>query len=88
MRVESSGARRLAAAAAPAQAAARERLAPLLSTLKDYDSAQATFHRSHLHLAAVQLQRVGATLGTGGTSFKHYLAKYEREVQPLFEGLA
>lgn len=79
---------RLAAADAPVQAAARERLAPLLSMLEDYDSAQATFHRGHLHLAAVQLQRVGATLGTGGTSFKDYLARYEREVQPLFEGLA
>jgi tryptophan 2,3-dioxygenase len=78
---------RLAAAAPPVQAAARERLAPLITLLKDYDTAQAAFHRGHLQLAVVQLERVGAAVGTGGTSFKDYLAKYEREVQPLFEGL-
>ena len=78
---------RLATAAPPVQAAARERLAPLLALLKDYDTAQAAFHRGHLQLAVVQLERVGAAVGTGGTSFKDYLAKYEREVHPLFDGL-
>jgi tryptophan 2,3-dioxygenase len=76
-------------AAAPAvQAAAVARLAPLVALLKDYEHAQASFHRAHLQLAVVQLARVGADVGTGGTSFKDYLAKYTREVAPLFEGLA
>jgi tryptophan 2,3-dioxygenase len=35
----------------------------------------------------VQLRRVGVEVGTGGTSFKDYLAKYGRNVAPLFAGL-
>jgi tryptophan 2,3-dioxygenase len=36
----------------------------------------------------VQLRRVGVEVGTGGTSFRTYLAKYEGELAPLFPGLS
>ena len=58
-----------------------------LGALADYDRAQLRFHRSHLQLATVQLERVGVDTGTGGTSFRDYLAKYERDLAPLFPGL-
>lgn len=61
--------------------------APLLAALAQYDRAQTTFHRAHLHLASVQLRRVGADTGTGGTPYRDYLARYERELAPLFPGL-
>lgn len=35
-----------------------------------------------------QLEKIGATYGTGGTSFRDYLATYEREHAPLFSALA
>jgi tryptophan 2,3-dioxygenase len=78
---------RLAAAAPAVREAAASRLAPLVALLKDYETAQAGFHRAHLQLAVVQLAKVGADVGTGGTSFKDYLARYHREVAPLFDGL-
>jgi tryptophan 2,3-dioxygenase len=34
-----------------------------------------------------QLAIVGVEVGTGGTSFRDYLAKYGKEIAPLFEGL-
>jgi tryptophan 2,3-dioxygenase len=49
-----------------------------------YDRAQLAFHRAHLQLAVVQLTRVGVEVGTGGTSYKDYLAKYEALLAPLF----
>lgn len=61
---------------------------PVLAFLAAYDEAQRRFHRVHLGLAIVQLRKVGADVGTGGTSFRDYLAKYERDVAPLFPGLA
>jgi len=79
---------RVAAAPPDLKATARAAAAGFLALLKDYDTAQSAFHHSHLQLAVVQLQRVGVELGTGGTSFKDYLAKYGRDVAPLFEGLA
>jgi tryptophan 2,3-dioxygenase len=79
---------RAEAADAATAAAARANAAELLGLLRDFDVAQTAFHRAHLQLAVVQLGRVGVETGTGGTSFKDYLAKYEREVAPLFEGLA
>jgi tryptophan 2,3-dioxygenase len=79
---------RLGAAGPDARAAAAARLAPLVALLKDYEHAQASFHRAHLQLAALQLARVGADVGTGGTSFKDYLARYTQEVVPLFDALA
>jgi tryptophan 2,3-dioxygenase len=78
---------RVAAAPTAVQAKARAQAAPLLALLKDFDTAQSAFHQSHLHLAVVQLRKVGVEVGTGGTSFKDYLARYGREVAPLFEGL-
>jgi tryptophan 2,3-dioxygenase len=78
---------RLAAAPPDVQARARTAAADFLALLKDYDTAQSAFHHSHLQLAVVQLRRVGAEVGTGGTSFKDYLAKYGQDVAPLFEGL-
>lgn len=78
---------RVGGADAATQAAARQRAAGLIALLRDYDVAQGAFHRAHLQLAVVQLGRVGVEIGTGGTSFKDYLAKYDREVAPLFEGL-
>jgi tryptophan 2,3-dioxygenase len=38
-------------------------------------------------LGITQLKTVGADVGTGGTSFRDYLAKYAREEAPLFPGL-
>jgi len=61
--------------------------APLLAQLAALEVEQRRFHRNHLALAAQQLEIVGATRGTGGTAFQEYLAKYEREVAPLFPGL-
>jgi tryptophan 2,3-dioxygenase len=60
---------------------------PLVGLLRAYEQAQQTFHRSHLKLAVVQLKKVGVEIGTGGTSFKDYLATYENEIAPLFPGL-
>jgi tryptophan 2,3-dioxygenase len=57
---------------------------PLTRLMAVFDRAQLVFHRSHLQLAAVQLARVGVEVGTGGTSFKDYLARYEAELAPLF----
>jgi tryptophan 2,3-dioxygenase len=82
-----SSRQRLDGAPPAVQVTARARLAPLAALLKDYDHAQASFHRAHLQLAIVQLGRVGADVGTGGTAFKDYLAKYTSEVAPLFDGL-
>lgn len=58
-----------------------------MAALRDIDRAQTSFHRAHLQVAVEQLRRVGADTGTGGTSFRDYLARYEREVAPLFDGL-
>lgn len=57
---------------------------PFTRLLAAYDRAQLAFHRAHLRLAEVQLARVGVEVGTGGTSFKDYLAKYEAMLAPLF----
>jgi tryptophan 2,3-dioxygenase len=57
---------------------------PLTRLLGAYDRAQLAFHRAHLQLAVVQLTRVGVEVGTGGTSYKDYLAKYEALLAPLF----
>jgi tryptophan 2,3-dioxygenase len=62
--------------------------APLLEQLRAYEEAQLTFHRVHRNLAIQQLEIVGVDYGTGGTSFRDYLTRYEREAQPLFPGLA
>lgn len=62
--------------------------APLMDRLRQYEARQATFHQAHLGLAVRQLSIVGVEVGTGGTSYKDYLAKYNREVAPLFPGLA
>lgn len=62
--------------------------APLLRQMQAYDELQARFHRAHLGLAVQQLKLVGADVGTGSTSFRTYLAKYEKELAPLFPGLA
>jgi tryptophan 2,3-dioxygenase len=61
---------------------------PLVEALLEFDRMKRAFHRSHLNLAVVQLRRVGVEVGTGGTSFRTYLAKYEQELAPLFPGLA
>ncbi|MBD2461456.1 tryptophan 2,3-dioxygenase [Oscillatoria sp. FACHB-1407] len=61
---------------------------PLLKQMQMYDLLQTRFHRAHLGLAAQQLKLVGADVGTGGTSFRQYLAKYEAELAPLFPGLS
>jgi tryptophan 2,3-dioxygenase len=45
------------------------------------------FHQAHLGLAVQQLKIVGVDIGTGGTSFRDYLAKYNKEQAPLFPGL-
>jgi tryptophan 2,3-dioxygenase len=60
----------------------------VLKAMRAYDASQTQFHRSHLGLAIQQLKRVGVDVGTGGTSFKTYLAKYEKELTPLFPGLS
>lgn len=59
----------------------------LLDRLRVYDNLQRQFHQSHLGLAIQQLKIVGVNVGTGGTSFKDYLAKYDKEEAPLFPGL-
>jgi tryptophan 2,3-dioxygenase len=59
----------------------------LAAELRAYDKAQLRFHRVHLQLAVQQLAMVGVEVGTGGTTFKDYLAKYGRDVAPLFRGL-
>ncbi len=63
------------------------RAEPLLRALRDYDREQSRFHRAHLGVAVEQLARVGVHVGTGGTSFRDYLARYESEQAPLFAGL-
>jgi tryptophan 2,3-dioxygenase len=60
----------------------------LLRCMNSYDELQTRFHRAHLGLAIQQLERVGVEYGTGGTSFRDYLAKYDKQVAPLFPGLA
>jgi tryptophan 2,3-dioxygenase len=67
---------------------AHETTAPLMERLRHYEARQATFHQAHLGLAVRQLSIVGVEYGTGGSSFKDYLAKYNREIAPLFPGLA
>jgi tryptophan 2,3-dioxygenase len=61
---------------------------PLLKYLNSYDDLQTRFHRAHLGLAIQQLELVGVEYGTGGTSFKDYLARYDKQIAPLFPGLA
>jgi tryptophan 2,3-dioxygenase len=61
---------------------------PLLKYLNSYDDLQTRFHRAHLGLAIQQLEIVGVEYGTGGTSFRDYLAKYNQQIAPLFPGLA
>jgi tryptophan 2,3-dioxygenase len=61
---------------------------PLLKHLNSYDELQTRFHRAHLGLAIQQLELVGVEYGTGGTSFKDYLAKYDKQITPLFPCLA
>lgn len=60
----------------------------LLELLRDYEQVQLAFHRIHRQLAIQQLELVGVTYGTGGTSFRDYLQRYERDAAPLFGGLA
>lgn len=67
---------------------AHPQAAPLLQQMQAYDQLQTRFHRAHLGLAVQQLKQVGVEIGTGGTSFKDYLTKYEKELAPLFPGLA
>jgi tryptophan 2,3-dioxygenase len=62
--------------------------ASLMERLRQYEARQVTFHQAHLGLAVRQLSIVGVEIGTGGSSFKDYLAKYNREIAPLFPGLA
>ncbi len=59
----------------------------LLKKLAAYDKAISGFHSAHLNLAINQLAKVGVTVGTGGTVFNEYLARYSQEVAPLFPGL-
>jgi tryptophan 2,3-dioxygenase len=61
--------------------------AQLVGLLQKYEAAQKLFHQAHLALAVRQLAIVGVEIGTGGSSFKDYLAKYGREIAPLFDGL-
>lgn len=61
---------------------------PVTRLMAAYDRAQLAFHRAHLQLAIVQLTRVGVEVGTGGTSYKDYLAKYEAELAPLMPEFA
>jgi tryptophan 2,3-dioxygenase len=61
--------------------------AELVALLQKYEAAQKLFHQAHLALATRQLAIVGVEVGTGGTSFRDYLAKYGREIAPLFDGL-
>ena len=78
----------LLARAEPAALRAHAGTRALVAELAAYDRAQRRFHASHLQLATVQLERVGVDTGTGGTSFRDYLASYERDVAPLFPELA
>jgi tryptophan 2,3-dioxygenase len=66
---------------------AHETTATLMDRLRQYEARQATFHQAYLGLATRQLSIVGVEYGTGGSAFKDYLAKYNREVAPLFPGL-
>ncbi len=59
----------------------------ILQCLRAYDEYQMRFHQAHLGLAIQQLKIVGVEVGTGGTSFRDYLAKYNQEQAPLFPGL-
>ncbi|WP_138503559.1 tryptophan 2,3-dioxygenase family protein [Nostoc sp. PA-18-2419] len=59
----------------------------ILKHLRAYDRLQTQFHQSHLGLAIQQLKIVGVDIGTGGTSFRDYLGKYDTEEAPLFPGL-
>ncbi len=59
----------------------------ILQCMRAYDDYQTRFHQAHLGLAIQQLKLVGADFGTGGTSFRDYLAKYNKEQAPLFPGL-
>jgi tryptophan 2,3-dioxygenase len=61
---------------------------PLIRLMAAYDQAQLAFHRAHVQLATVQLTRVGVEVGTGGTSYRDYLMKYEQLLSPLFPELA
>jgi tryptophan 2,3-dioxygenase len=67
---------------------AHDEAGPLLRQFAAYEAAQLAFHRAHLGLAVTQLRKVGVETGTGGTSFKTYLATYEERMAPLFPGLA
>jgi tryptophan 2,3-dioxygenase len=60
----------------------------LVDLLIAYERAQEAFHRLHLKLAVVQLKRVGADVGTGGTPYRDYLETYSRQIAPLFPDLA
>jgi tryptophan 2,3-dioxygenase len=60
----------------------------ILKLMQAYDKCQTQFHQGHLGLAIQQLKIVGVEIGTGGTSFQDYLAKYHREEAPLFPGLS
>jgi tryptophan 2,3-dioxygenase len=66
---------------------ADENAAELTRLLQRYDAAQKLFHQAHLALAIRQLAIVGVEIGTGGSSFKDYLARYGKDIAPLFEGL-
>jgi tryptophan 2,3-dioxygenase len=70
-----------------ARLSAHAAAAEFVALLQKYEAAQKLFHQAHLALAVRQLAIVGVEVGTGGTSFKDYLAKYGREIAPLFEGL-
>lgn len=59
----------------------------ILKCMRAYDEFQTRFHQAHLGLAVQQLKIVGVDVGTGGTSFLDYLAKYNKEQAPLFPGL-
>ena len=61
---------------------------PVVRLMAAYDRAQLAFHRAHLQLAVVQLTRVGVEIGTGGTSYKDYLSKYEAQLAPLLPEFA
>ncbi|MCA1994443.1 MAG: hypothetical protein LDL41_20715 [Coleofasciculus sp. S288] len=60
----------------------------ILKCMYAYDEFQTRFHQAHLGLAVQQLKIVGVDVGTGGTSFRDYLAKYQKEEAPLFPGLS